>query len=59
MIASEAPSPPDSHAGRRVREILREQRESYELLLQMARRDLLLRYKQTVMGFGWAVSMRS
>ena len=26
-----------------------------ELLYQMTRRDLLLRYKQTVMGFGWAI----
>jgi ABC-type polysaccharide/polyol phosphate export permease len=34
-----------------------EQGEYYELLLQMTRRDLLLRYKQTVMGFGWAVFM--
>lgn len=40
-----------------VREIVQEQRESFELLLQMTRRDLLLRYKQTAMGFGWAVSM--
>jgi ABC-type polysaccharide/polyol phosphate export permease len=40
-----------------VREIVQEQRESHELLLQMTRRDLLLRYKQTAMGFGWAVSM--
>jgi ABC-type polysaccharide/polyol phosphate export permease len=28
-----------------------------ELLYQMTRRDLLLRYKQTVMGFGWAIFM--
>jgi ABC-type polysaccharide/polyol phosphate export permease len=28
-----------------------------ELLLQMTYRDLLLRYKQTIMGFGWAVFM--
>jgi ABC-type polysaccharide/polyol phosphate export permease len=39
------------------REILREQVEYRELLAQMVRRDLLLRYKQTVMGFGWAVFM--
>ena len=58
MIASEAPEPTGfARLAADVREILREQRESYELLLQMARRDLLLRYKQTVMGFGWAVSM--
>ena len=28
-----------------------------ELLGQIVKRDLLLRYKQTVMGFGWAVFM--
>jgi ABC-type polysaccharide/polyol phosphate export permease len=28
-----------------------------ELLLSMARRDLLLRYKQTLMGFGWSILM--
>ncbi len=28
-----------------------------ELLFRMTHRDLLLRYKQTVMGFGWAVFM--
>src|SRR6185436_8319244 len=58
MIASEVPEPTGfARLAAEVREILREQRESYELLLQMTRRDLLLRYKQTVMGFGWAVSM--
>jgi len=40
-----------------IREMLHEQREYRELLLQMTRRDLLLRYKQTAMGFGWAVFM--
>jgi lipopolysaccharide transport system permease protein len=38
-----------------VREMLAEQVEYRELLWQMTRRDLLLRYKQTIMGFGWAV----
>jgi len=37
--------------------MLREQFEYRELLWQMTKRDLLLRYKQTVMGFGWAVFM--
>jgi len=36
-------------------EIVREQLEFRELLLQMTARDLRLRYKQTIMGFGWAV----
>jgi ABC-type polysaccharide/polyol phosphate export permease len=38
-----------------VREMLQEQVDFRELLYQMTRRDLMLRYKQTVMGFGWAV----
>jgi lipopolysaccharide transport system permease protein len=40
-----------------LREIVREQYDFRELLYQMTRRDLLLRYKQTVMGFGWAIFM--
>jgi lipopolysaccharide transport system permease protein len=42
---------------RDVSEMLREQFEYRDLLLQMTMRDLLLRYKQTVMGFGWAIFM--
>ena len=38
-------------------ELLAEQWEYRELLVRMTARDLLLRYKQTVMGFGWAVFM--
>lgn len=40
-----------------VKEMLHEQVEYRELLYQMTYRDLLLRYKQTVMGFGWALFM--
>jgi ABC-2 type transport system permease protein/lipopolysaccharide transport system permease protein len=40
-----------------VRDMLWEQIEYREVLLRITRRDLLLRYKQTVMGFGWAVVM--
>jgi lipopolysaccharide transport system permease protein len=40
-----------------VQEMIREQVEFRELLFQMTSRDLLLRYKQTVMGFGWALLM--
>jgi lipopolysaccharide transport system permease protein len=36
-------------------EMFHEQFEFRELLFQMTRRDLLLRYKQAVMGFGWAI----
>jgi ABC-type polysaccharide/polyol phosphate export permease len=38
-----------------VREIIGEQIEFRELLATITRRDLTLRYKQTVMGFGWAI----
>lgn len=40
-----------------LREMLTEQVTYRELLWQMSRRDLMLRYKQTIMGFGWAVFM--
>lgn len=40
-----------------MREMVREQIEYRELLVQITKRDLLLRYKQTIMGFGWAVFM--
>jgi lipopolysaccharide transport system permease protein len=40
-----------------LREILTEQVAYRELLFEITRRDLLIRYKQTVMGFGWAVFM--
>lgn len=40
-----------------VREALAEQVTYRELLWQMTKRDLLLRYKQTVMGVAWAVFM--
>ena len=38
-------------------ELLSEQWAYRELLVRMTARDLLLRYKQTVMGFGWAIFM--
>ena len=40
-----------------LREMVGEQFQYRELLYQMTKRDLLLRYKQTVMGFGWAIFM--
>ena len=40
-----------------AREMIRELIDYRELLFWMTWRDLLLRYKQTVMGFGWAVFM--
>ena len=39
------------------REMVTEQVTYRDLLYQMTKRDLLLRYKQTVMGFGWAIFM--
>jgi ABC-2 type transport system permease protein/lipopolysaccharide transport system permease protein len=38
-----------------VCEMLREQKEYRELLYQMTARDIRVRYKQALMGFGWAV----
>jgi homopolymeric O-antigen transport system permease protein len=38
-----------------LKEMVTEQVHYRELLYQMTKRDLLLRYKQTVMGVGWAV----
>lgn len=40
-----------------VREMVLEQVEYRELLRQMTMRDLLIRYKQSIMGFGWAIFM--
>jgi len=40
-----------------VRQMVHEQYQYRELLYQMTKRDLLLRYKQSVMGFGWAIFM--
>lgn len=40
-----------------LKEMAREQYAFRELLYQMTRRDLLLRYKQALMGFGWAIFM--
>ena len=40
-----------------IREMLTELRDYRELLFMLTRRDLLLRYRQTAMGFGWAIFM--
>lgn len=42
---------------RDLREIVSEQWQYRDLLYQMTARDLLVRYKQAVMGFGWAIFM--
>src|SRR2546430_9769318 len=41
----------------KLREVIGEQWEYRELLVRMTSRDLLLRYNQTAMGFGWAIFM--
>ena len=41
----------------RFRELVAEQFEYRELLVQMTKRDLLIRYKQAVMGMAWAFFM--
>jgi len=53
--APPAVAPPEGVNG--LREIGRELVEHRDLLLQLTRRDLKLRYKQAVMGFAWAVFM--
>jgi lipopolysaccharide transport system permease protein len=55
--ASPSPRPNVGGLRRDLAEMLREQVDYRELLFRMTRRDLLLRYKQTVMGIGWAVMM--
>jgi len=40
-----------------LREMFSELAAYRELMFSLVRRDLLLRYKQTVMGFGWSVLM--
>ena len=40
-----------------LKDIVAEQASYSGLLYQMTRRDLLLRYKQTAIGFGWAIFM--
>jgi lipopolysaccharide transport system permease protein len=40
-----------------AKDMVHEQLQFRELLYQLVRRDLLIRYKQSIMGFGWAVFM--
>jgi ABC-type polysaccharide/polyol phosphate export permease len=40
-----------------LREMVNELVQYRELLLSLTRRDVLLRYKQTLMGFGWSILM--
>jgi ABC-type polysaccharide/polyol phosphate export permease len=59
---SEAPAlppglPPRQSIADTFREIFTDIRTYRELLLELARRDIRIRYKQAVMGFGWAIFM--
>lgn len=40
-----------------IPEMLREQLEFRELLRAIVRRDLVLRYRNSILGFGWAIAM--
>ncbi len=44
-------------AAEELTQMVRELRRSHELLYQLTRRDITIRYKQAVMGFGWALFM--
>lgn len=57
LLRSERPrgSATSSSLAGDVRAMVREQREYVELLSALVRRDLSLRYQNSVMGFGWAV----
>lgn len=46
-----------SRLGADLRDMVREQSEFRELVRAVVRRDLALRYRNAVMGFGWAVFM--
>ena len=56
----QAPQPlvaPDPGWWASIVEAARETWESRELLMQLALRDIRIRYKQAIMGFGWAILM--
>ena len=46
-----------SRLSRDIRELLSEQVHYHELLLRLTGRDVRVRYKQSLMGFGWAIFM--
>ena len=57
MTASAKPVEATPGVVAELRTILREIWESKDLLYQLTRRDITIRYKQAVMGFAWAVLM--
>jgi len=64
-VLAPPPEPPPGTARRRgldalrtdLHEMVGEVVQYRELLLSITRRDVLLRYKQTLMGFGWSIVM--
>src|SRR5262249_42064760 len=59
MAADETPSidPPGPSYSADLREALTELWRFREMLYQLTLRDVRIRYKQAVMGFGWAILM--
>lgn len=55
--AEDAPEPVSDESERKLRRIVRDVWEARELLQQLTLRDIRIRYKQAVMGFGWALFM--
>lgn len=59
-VPAPAVAPPPGEGPSAIRdlgEIARDLWNSRDLLLQLTRRDVTIRYKQAVMGFGWALFM--
>ena len=57
LALEHAPPPPRTSLGRTLSEIITDVRVHRELMYEFARRDIRIRYKQAVMGFGWAIFM--
>lgn len=60
MTLESPPAPqeiPTPGLGETLAEIVHDVRTYRELMLEFARRDIRIRYKQAVMGFGWAIFM--
>ena len=55
--AAGTPPGPIAAAVQDLAQLVRDLRRSRELLYQLTRRDITIRYKQAVMGFGWALFM--
>ena len=51
------PAAPETGVLHDLREIVSNVRQYHELLFELTRRDIRIRYKQALMGFGWAIFM--